>query len=147
MGGGPTRVPMNSPRCAVEVETSRCIFRLGHPGVHLLVHIYGPEVLTSGEGLVPEEEWVYEPELPDDGKRARETLVEEWGIYWTDELIRWLVRERRADQPTTPRPTEKRSGTTAVHRRAASKPTPPTRRPASKLAATTKAVARGRKSR
>lgn len=129
MADGASPLSGGGARCSLEIETSRCIFRMGHPGLHLLVHIYGPEVITSGEGLVPPEDWVYEPELPDDGRRARETLVEEWGIYWTDELIRWLVRERRADQPS-PSTAPKKGG--APLRAASHKPAKPSavRRPA-----------------
>lgn len=80
-------------RCQVRVDRTRCIFRDGHPGLHVCVGTFGSKVPIRGAGPLPEEEWISaeapgtadEPSEREVGKEAR----------WDRAMVQRLLAEIR----------------------------------------------------
>ncbi|HXW66531.1 MAG TPA: hypothetical protein VEL82_01425 [Thermoplasmata archaeon] len=84
-------------QCEFRSENARCIFRDGHPGVHICIRPHGSMVPIRGEGEIPDPVYVWEPSPGDagDGEDVR-------GL-WTDGMVRRLLSEIREAGVAPPR--------------------------------------------
>ncbi len=76
-------------RCQERVARTRCIFKDGHPGLHVCVGSFGSQVAIRGDAPLPEDEWIspQPPLLESPGPSEAGSSEGRWNGYMRGRLL------------------------------------------------------------